>query len=144
MIIKTLPELVIMLEKYKNPYIIRKYKGIDWMNYVQYNDKNIKCIDLNINLSLVSLQDTNTPYKIYNNDSIHILEGEILLDEYKRIHTNFFNQDIYVTKDCVRDTRSDYFRDTRSDYFRDTCKDDIITLCKGIKIYNSFIHYRSL
>lgn len=136
MIIKTLPELVIMLEKYKNPYIIRKYKGIDWMNYVQYNDKNIKCIDLNKNLRLVSLQDTNTPYKIYNNDSIHILEGEILVDEYKRIHTNFFNQDIYVSN-------IDYFRETRSDYFRDTRIDDI-TLCKGIKIYNSFIHYRSL
>ena len=34
MSIKTLPQLVTMLELYKNPYIITRYTGIDWMNYI--------------------------------------------------------------------------------------------------------------
>jgi hypothetical protein len=36
MIIKNLPQLVHMLNIYKNPYLISNYKGIDWAIYNNY------------------------------------------------------------------------------------------------------------
>jgi len=114
MTIKTLPELITMLELYKNPYIITKYRGIDWMNHINYHPRNIHRFDLNQNLSLVSFQDTNNfPYKIYKNDFIHMLEGQLLVDGYKRVNVNFLKEN------------------------------SNLSLCKGTHFYNSFLHYKS-
>jgi len=115
MTIKTLAELIIMLERYKNPYIITRYKGIDWMNHIQYSNGTAKSIHLSKNLYLVSCQNTSSPYKIYGNDFIHILEGELLIDHSKLIYTHFFN---------------------------DNKNNKHFSLCKGNKFYNSFLHYR--
>ena len=114
MSIKTLPQLVTMLELYKNPYIITRYTGIDWMNYINYHPRNINTFDLSKNLSLISYQDTsNFPYKIYKNDFIHILEGQILIDDYNRVNINFLKENNHFS------------------------------LCKGSHFYNSFLHYKS-
>lgn len=105
-----------MLNKYKNPYIIPRYKGIDWASYVIYKGNKIYTLDLSKNLSLVSLQNNHT-YKIYNNDFIHILEGELLIDDYKRIHSNFTNNLL-------------------SHY--------PYALCRGKDLYNTFFHYKNI
>ncbi len=103
-----------MLNKYKNPYIIPRYKGIDWASYITYKPNQIYTLDLSKNLSIVSLQINHT-YKIYNNDFIHILEGQLLIDDYKRIHSNFTYHCPYTS----------------------------YALCRGKDTYNTFFHYKS-
>lgn len=110
MTIKTLPELVKIMEKYKNPYILTKYKGLDWASYTTFRYDNIYKLDLSKNLSLVSLQK-NKNYKINKNEFIYMLEGRLLIDDYKTCYS--------------------YFMKESNKY----------SLCKGIDIYNTFLHY---
>ncbi len=80
MIIKTLPELVKIVNQYKNPYILCHYKGIDWASYL---DNTKKRLDLTNNLSLV-LCRYNEYNKIYLDEFVYVLDGELSID-YKTL-----------------------------------------------------------
>jgi hypothetical protein len=114
MIIKNLPELVYMLNIYKNPYLINNYKGIDWYNYKKYIN-NINIFNISDNLSIISIKK-NYYYKIYNKDFINILEGELLIDY------NNYNKRI-----------TSYYYNINQDFLP----------CKGMSNYNSFLYYKS-
>lgn len=118
MIIRNLPALVNILSKYNNPYLLCQYKGIDWAQYVRYNQykNNINIVELSPNLNLVSLT-YNQSYKIHNKDFIYILDGDILINNNKRVNYYFL-----------------YENNDNKDF----------VLCNGLSLYNSFLYYKHL
>ena len=114
MITKNLPELLRVLKLYNNPYILCNYKGTDWSNYSSYNNDRLNYINLNDKLRIIFCTKNQT-YKIYKNDFLFMLEGDLIIDYNKRIHSYYLN-DRY-------------------------CRD--YSLCKGNSLYNAFFHYKS-
>jgi hypothetical protein len=88
MLIKSLPDLIRMLNIYKNPYLIKNYKGTDWFNYYNYNN-NINILNLSDDLSMISMKN-NKYYKLYNKEFIYVLEGELLIGYNKKIESQYF------------------------------------------------------
>ena len=121
MLTKNLPELIFMLNKYKNPYIIPKYIGKDWHYYKKYQN-NINILRLSDNLILISMIKDQY-YKIYNQDFIYILEGDLLIDYKKKISESYF---YYDTCDNPLQDKTSFI------------------LCKGLSHYNTFLYYKSL
>ena len=120
MIIKNLPELVYILNIYKNPYLISNYKGIDWSSYNNYRN-NINMFNLSDNLSLISIKK-NQYYKIYNKDFISMLEGELLIDYNKRIEQS-----------CS----SSYY------FYNNTYQNKEFLTLQGLSNYNTFLYYKN-
>jgi len=113
MIINNIPDLLKMLNFYKNPYIICRYKGIDWSLYEKYNYYSPTIFSFSKKLKLVSCVK-NQEYKIKNKDFIYILKGSIILDEYKKVDTMFY-----------------FNKNTEKNY----------KICKGFELNNCFLHY---
>jgi len=116
--IKNIPELLKMLNYYKNPYIICQYKGIDWSFYEKYNNYSPNIFSFSNKLKIISCKK-NQEYKIKNNDFLYILNGSIIIDEYKKVDTMF------------------YFNNYNNEKNEKNYK-----ICKGIELNNCFLHYR--
>lgn len=112
MLIKNVPELLKMLNYYKNPYIICHYKGIDWSLYENYSNYYPKEFSFSNKLKIVSFVK-DKEYKIKNNDFLYILRGNIIINDYKKINTFYHN--VY--------------------------KDESYEICKGGELNNCFFHY---
>jgi hypothetical protein len=119
MIIKNIPELLKMLNYYKNPYIICRYKGIDWSLYEKYNNYSPNIFSFSNELKIISCRK-NQEYKIKKKDFLYILNGSIIINEYKKVDTMFYfnNYDNY---------------DNEKNY----------KICKGFELNNCFLHYRN-
>lgn len=116
--IKNIPELLKMLNFYKNPYIICHYKGIDWSLYEKYNIYSPNIFYFSRQLKIISCKK-NQEYKIKNNDFLYILKGSIVIDEYKKVDTMFYFNNYN-------------FNDAEKNY----------KICKGFELNNCFLHYR--
>jgi hypothetical protein len=114
-VITSLPELVKMIDIYRNnPYILCRYRGIDWKNYASYNTNKFNSFNLCNNLYLISCM-SGQHYKIDNNDFIKVLDGCIYLNGARKL--------------CQEE-----FLLYESSFFG---------LCKGKSIYSTFLHYKN-
>ena len=114
-VITSLPELVKMIDIYcNNPYIICKYKGIDWKIYTSYNTNKCNIFKLSHNLDLISCMSGQS-YKIENNDFIKMLDGSMYLNGARKIYEGDFL--LY-----------------ESPFFG---------LCKGKSMHSTFLHYKN-
>lgn len=150
--IRTLPELISMMNRYKNnPMILSYYSGNDWHCYKSYDYYNTKEIKLSKNLYLVNCVSFQK-HNIKTNDIIKVLDGSIIIDSSKRIDQDDlpyiydnYNKNYKFNKYSFNDlyTGSDGKIDI---YMKDILNKDenIYTICEGKSLYNTFLHYKSL
>lgn len=153
--IRTLPELISMMDRYKNnSMILSYYKGNDWKTYTLFDHYNVKEVYLSKNLYLVNCL-TFQKYKIKNNDIIKVLDGSITVNSSKRIDAGDFPyiydkyERYYKYNQYDKYSFNDIY--TGSDgklniYINKMDKDIKYTygICEGKSIYNTFLYYRSL
>jgi|Laugresu1bdmlbsd_1035121.scaffolds.fasta_scaffold09911_3 hypothetical protein len=113
MIIKNVPELIKILDYYKNPYILCHYRGIDWNTYERYSfEKKPNSFQLSDNLYIISCLK-NQEYILNKNDFLYTLKGTIIINENKALHSDMY-----------------YYSYSNN-------------ICKGYNLYNSFFFYKN-
>lgn len=157
--IRSLPDLISMMNRYKNnPMILSYYNGNDWKKYTLFDQYNVKEVFLSKNLYLVNCL-TFQKYKIKNNDIIKVLDGSVIVDSSKRIDNGDipyiydkeryykYNQyDKYTFNDIYTgsDGKLNIYINNINNINNNQTNKDTYGICEGKSIYNTFLHYRSL